>query len=440
MQFKDQLDFVSQHIKKNKLRVFMTILAATMGTAFLIILASVGFGIQHTLKKEILDNRLVTQVEVHSADLTIEKADKMKKLDHVKAVVLRQEVNASQETTLDTYTSPGGLLITDFEEEKKAGFALEEGRLPKTKSEIVVGYDFSTYLMNESEVEKFHSQQQGTDLNEEEQSELEVPHYEGELLGKEISYEFGSYETNESYKEPVKLTIVGIAKAPSKDFISDGKLYADASLIPELEAIYDRHKPEESEDSLFYLNLNVYADELQNVKGITTLLKDEGYSVYSISEELEQIDVFFLALKAGLIFVGTIAILISSIGIFNTMTMAVTERTREIGVMKALGAKPKLIQRLFLLESAWIGIIGTVIAVILSYTISLLANYILPLIVGAALGEEDFGELNVTFSIIPWQLVVIASAISISVAMISGWRPARKATQIDVIDALRQEL
>ena len=439
MQFKDQLDFVSQHIKKNKLRVFMTILAATMGTAFLIILASVGFGIQDTLKKEILDNRLVTQVEVYAADLDIEKADKMKKLDHVKAVVLRQEVNAAQESALDKYTSPSSLLITDFKEEKKAGFALAEGRLPKTASEIVVGYDFARNLTNEEEVEKFN-QQQGTQTNDEEQAEAELPHYEGNLLGKEITYELGSYETNEFYKEPIQLTIVGIAKAPSKDFISDGKLYADASLIPELEAIYDRHKAEGSEDSLFYSNLNVYADELQNVKGITTSLKDEGYSVYSISEELEQIDVFFLALKAGLIFVGTIAILISSIGIFNTMTMAVTERTREIGVMKALGAKPKLIQRLFLLESAWIGIIGTVIAVVLSYAISILANYILPLIVGAALGEEDFGELNVTFSIIPWQLVVIASAISIGVAMVSGWRPARKATQIDVIDALRREL
>ncbi|MGG0644089.1 FtsX-like permease family protein [Sporosarcina gallistercoris] len=440
MQFKDQIDFVSQHIKKNKLRVFMTILAATMGTSFLIILASVGFGIQDTLKKEILDNRLVTQVEVYSADLDVEKADKMKTLDHVKAVVLRQEVNGFQETTLDKYTTSSALVVSDFGEEQKAGFALDKGRLPKSKYEVVVGSDFAGNLMNEDEVERFQNEQEGKELSEEEQAELEWPHYEGELLGKEITYKIGSYETIESYKEPVKLTIVGIAKAPSKDFISDTKLYADASLMSELEAIYDRHKPEESEESLFNPNLNIYADELQYVKGITDSLKDEGYSVYSISEELEQIDVFFLALKAGLIFVGTIAILISSIGIFNTMTMAVTERTREIGVMKALGAKPKLIQRLFLLESAWIGIIGTVIAVILSYAISILANYLLPIIVGAALGEEGFGDLEVTFSIIPWQLVVIASAISISVAMISGWRPARKATRIDVIDALRREL
>ena len=72
--------------------------------------------------------------------------------------------------------------------------------------------------------------------------------------------------------------------------------------------------------------------------------------------------------------------------------------------------------------------------------VSAVSNYVLPIIVSSALGEEDFGDMAVTFSVIPWQLVLIASAISISVAMISGWRPARKATKIDVINALRQEL
>ncbi|WP_153733372.1 ABC transporter permease, partial [Sporosarcina obsidiansis] len=242
------------------------------------------------------------------------------------------------------------------------------------------------------------------------------------------------------YDDKTELTIVGIAKKPSKDWVVDNKIYGDATLIPELENIYQQQVKEEEADPLFSSMLYVYADELENVKAVTGQLKEEGYNVYSISEELDQIDVFFLALKAGLIFVGTIAILISSIGIFNTMTMAVTERTREIGVMKAIGAQPKLIQRLFLMESAWIGIVGTVLALIISYAVSFISNWLLPIIVGAALGEDEFADLNVTFSVIPWQLVVIASAISLTVAIVSGWRPARKATKIDVIDALRREL
>ncbi len=424
MQFKDQIDFVRQHIKKNKMRVFMTVLAATMGTAFLIVLASVGFGLHETIRDSILSNRKVTELEVYSSEMDQEKVDELKKRDHVKAVVYRQFVSAEQQVKLDDLTSYSRMTVTDFVEEGKANFALAEGRLPKTAEEVVVGSHFGQYLMSEEEME----------------GDTEVKGYEGDLIGKHISYQLLDIEGNSIGKE-LQLTIVGVGKKPAKDWDQDQNIYGDALIIPELEEIYFAEVEQDKEEqSLFYGNVSVHADQLENVKALSKELKEDGYSVYSIADELEQLDVFFLALKAGLIFVGTIAILIASIGIFNTMTMAVTERTREIGVMKAIGADPKLIQRLFLMESAWIGVIGTVLAIVISYGVSVVSNYILPIIVSAALGEEDLGGMDVTFSIIPWQLVLIASTISILVAMISGWRPARKATKIDVIQALRQEL
>lgn len=424
MQFKDQLDFVRQHIKKNKLRVFMTILAATMGTAFLIVLASVGFGIHDTMRSEILDNRVVNQIEVYGEGIDDRaEVDELKKREHVKAVVHRQSVSISQQTQLDDYVGENGLIVTDFAEESKVGFEMKEGRLPENASEIVVGSDFAESLFMEASTE----------------IEKEPVNYKGSLIGKQLTYKMGLYEEPDMFPEETTFTIVGIAKEPAKDWMQDFNMYADASIIPTLNPIFEAHVDDEN-GQLFYGNVNVYADKLENVTTVSKALKDKGYSVYSIADQLEQMDVFFFAFKAGLVFVGTIAILIASIGIFNTMTMAVTERTREIGVMKALGASPKLIQRLFLMESAWIGIIGTLIAVAISYGVSFIANLLLPIIVTAALGEEELGDLNVTFSIIPWQLVIIASAISLTVAMISGWRPARKATKIDVIQALRQEL
>jgi len=423
MQFNDQIDFVRQHIKRNKLRVFMTILAATMGTAFLIVLASVGFGIHDTMRKEILDNRLVNQVEVYSSEMDQAKVEELKKRDHVKAVVFRQSVSINQQTELDGFIGSHNMTVTEFQEEEKVGFALQEGRLPKNEHEVVVGSHFAENLIEPKT----------------EDGEAEPSTYKGSLIGKQFTYKMGLYEENELFPEETTLTIVGIAKEPAKDWEMDYKIYADASIMPELNKIFLAHVDDEN-SVLFYGNVNVYADNLENVTSVSKALKDEGYSVYSIADQLEQLDVFFLAFKAGLVFVGTIAILIASIGIFNTMTMAVTERTREIGVMKAIGASPKLIQRLFLMESAWIGVVGTIIAVIISYGVSVVANMVLPIIVSAALGEEEFVNLDITFSIIPWQLVIIASVISITVAMISGWRPARKATKIDVIQALRQEL
>ncbi|MEZ7173431.1 ABC transporter permease [Sporosarcina sp. OR05] len=424
MQFKDQLNFVGQHIKKNKLRVFMTILAATMGTAFLIVLASVGFGVHDTMRNEILDNRLVNQIEIYGDGTEEINVEALKKREHVKAVVYRQSVGVRQESKLDDFSGSHELIITDFSEEEKVGFALQEGRLPQNEHEVVVGSHFADNLYEQSTKE----------------TDDEEPNtYKGSLIGKQFTYKMGLYDEPELFPEETPLTIVGIAKEPAKDWEIDLKIYADAVIINTLEPIFRTHVEDEY-SGLFYGNVTVYADNLENVTRVSQTLKDDGYAVYSIADQLEQIDVFFLAFKAGLVFVGTIAILIASIGIFNTMTMAVTERTREIGVMKALGASPKLIQRLFLMESAWIGIVGTIIAVAISYGVSFIANMLLPIIVTAALGEEEIGELNVTFSIIPWQLVLIASAISITVAMLSGWRPARKATKIDVIQALRQEL
>lgn len=420
MQFKDQLDFVKQHIKRNRLRVFMTILAATMGTAFLIVLASVGFGLHDTLRNEMLSNRLVTEIQVHGSEDASEpekQVETFKKMEHVQAVLNQQKLGTDRLTRFGEYEGYHEFIVSDFKEEAKVGFALKEGRLPEKSDEVVVGSHFADALYKES-------------------AEEHEP-FEDNLIGQTFTLSIENAD-GELSEQALTLTIVGVGKEPAKEWVMDNRIFGDAALIPKIKQIFNENQQEEIDP--FYNEVTVHADELEHVSQISKKIKEDGFYTYSIADELEQMDIFFLALKAGLIFVGTIAILIASIGIFNTMTMAVTERTREIGVMKAIGANPKLIQRLFVMESAWIGIVGTVIAVIISYGISMIANYLLPIIVTSALDVEDTGGFTIVFSIIPWQLIVIASFISISVAIISGWRPARKATKIDVIQALRQEL
>lgn len=430
MLFKDQVDFVRQHIKKNKLRVFMTVLAATMGCAFLIVLASIGFGIQDTMRNEILQDQAITEVEVYPNENEELNLQEIKSVPYVGAIVQRTSLEVMTTFHLEDRTIQGNLQLTDMKEEEQSNLKLSEGRLPQNESEILVGYHFAQNLWTDEDRAKM----------EEVVEEADLPKgYEKSVIGETVSLSLQSYDSDNTFPEQWNFTVVGVMDNPAKDWIVDQSILMDKSWLPELTGAYEANV-EEIPENFTYTTTKIYTSSLEHVKSVTKDLKDMGYSVYSVSEQLEQIDVFFMAFKIGLIFVGTIAILISSIGIFNTMTMAVTERTREIGVMKAIGASPKLIQRLFLMESAWIGIIGTVLAVIISYAVSYLANWLLPMVVGAALGEDGLQDLSITFSLIPWQLVVLASAISIGVAMISGWRPARKATKIDVIQALRQEL
>ncbi|MFB7156566.1 MULTISPECIES: ABC transporter permease [unclassified Lysinibacillus] len=439
MLFKDQLDFVTQHIKKNKLRVFMTVLAATMGCAFLIVLASVGFGLQDSIRNEILSDEKVTKIQVFGNDqFTEEQIHEIKSIEHVETVLETITVNASAHSFFEGRDTQSDVYVANMHDFEQVNGKLEEGKYPTKPNEIVVGYHFAQTLINDAERKIIEekskkAEAEGTYYNGSEEG------YKDSLIGKEIELSLMPHADGAEETEKMKYTIVGVMKKPSYDWMINSSIYMDTeqkSMLTSNLAATGKVK----EDDMFYSEFNIFADSMENVKPILDKLKDKGYSVYSVTEQLDQMNVFFLVLKIGLIFVGTIAVLIASIGIFNTMTMAVTERTREIGVLKAIGASPKLIQRLFLMESTFIGIIGTLIAVAISYVISFVANAALPLILEAATGEDAFSKSEITFSLIPWQLVLIASAISIGVAMISGYRPARKATKIDVIQALRQEL
>jgi acetoin utilization transport system permease protein len=438
MLFKDQLDFVTQHIKKNKVRVFMTVLAATMGCAFLIVLASVGFGLQDSLRNEILSNEKVTKIQVFGdKQFTEDEIHEIKGIEHVETVLETITVNAPAHSFFEGRDTNSNLYVTNMQNFEQVNGKLAEGKYPSKPNGIIVGYHFAQTLLNDAErniiVEKNKkAEAEGTyyDGNEE--------GYKDSLIGKEIEMSLVPNTGTVEETEKMKYTIVGVMEKPSNDWMINNSVYVSVEQKPVLAA--NLVAGDVKEDEMFYSEFNIFADSMENVKPILDKLKDKGYSVYSVTEELDQMNVFFLVLKIGLIFVGTIAVLIASIGIFNTMTMAVTERTREIGVLKAIGASPKLIQRLFLMESTFIGIVGTLIAVAISYVISFVANAALPLILEAATGEDAFSKSDIIFSLIPWQLVIIASAISIGVAMISGYRPARKATKIDVIQALRQEL
>jgi len=439
MLFKDQLAFVTQHIKKNKLRVFMTVLAATMGCAFLIVLASVGFGLQDSLRNEILSNEKVTKIQVFGNEqFTEDQIHEIKGIEHVETVLETITVNASAHSFFEGRDTQSNLYVASMHEFEQVNGKLAEGEYPTKPNEIVVGYHFAQTLVNDAdrkiiEEKSKKAEGEGTYYNGSEEG------YKDSLIGKEIELSLMPRIDGAEETEKMKYTIVGVMKKPSYDWMIDNSVYMDTEQKPML-ATNLAATGKVKEDDMFNSEFNIFADSMENVKSILDKLKDKGYSVYSVTEQLDKMNVFFLVLKIGLIFVGTIAVLIASIGIFNTMTMAVTERTREIGVLKAIGASPKLIQRLFLMESTFIGIIGTLIAVAISYVISFVANAALPLILKAATGEDAFGSNEITFSLIPWQLVLIASAISIGVAMISGYRPARKATKIDVIQALRQEL
>ena len=425
MRFSDQLSFIFQHLKRSKLRISMTILATTIGCAFLIILASVGFGLQKTFEDELLSSDTVTQISLYGDEsFSQDDVKTIEAVDNVNVVLEKTIINGYADITFENRKGSTSPYILDMNAYAKLSETVHEGRLPESENEIVVGADLGQVLLNDIdrlaiEQKSREAEQNGTWYDGEEEG------YKGSLIGQTIELQMFNYE-GEAIGEPQSFTIVGMKKPSSYEWFVDSDIIFHHNMKAKFEEMY------------LVPYHTIYVDTAENVLPVVEKLKDKGYQVYSQLEQLDEIETVFFVFKAGLVFVGTIAVLIASIGIFNTMTMAVTERTREIGILKAIGATPSLIQRLFLMESLFIGVIGTVLALIISYAVSFAGNFIAPIIMQEVVNEGQTLDFMFTFSLIPPSLVFIASAISLTVAVISGWRPARKATKIEVVQALQQ--
>lgn len=440
----------------------MTVLATAIGCSFLIVLASVGFGLQKSVVEDITKGRLLTQVMVHG----VKESDKsfrqigdneigfMESQDHVKAVTRRYRVQQMADFRIGELQGRGVPVVVDMPSEAKAGFELVEGRMPQQDFEIVVGFHFAESILSPEEKKQIEEQQKESGESEEPpvvKSENAVSDKAKSLIGKtmdiQVKQRFGTETNNVS----IPVTIVGIGKAPSREWNKDFNVYIHEAVMKRIESFTQTaygavSPPPNSEEPAaappgqprIYNEVYVYADKVENVKSIVERLKAGNYATYSIVDQLDQVNAVFLIMKIGLILVGTIAVLIASIGIYNTMTMAVTERTPDIGVMKAIGAHPRTIKSVFLIESAYIGIMGAAIGTAVAYAVSFAVNLALPQVVRGLLDSKPPEGLR--FSDIPPALTLICVGISLLVAILSGVRPAVRATRVDVLKALRRDI
>ncbi|OLP65871.1 ABC transporter permease YtrF precursor [Bacillus pumilus] len=436
MKFRDQVKFIRRNMKKNKLRVFMTILATTMACSFLIVLASVGFGLQKSAQDEIMNQQIITEVKVLGKEKGKVKVDDLKKYDHVKSVVSRTFVIPSLPVELENRSSDLSIAFSDMKEEKEAGLELDRGKVPTSANEIVVGYHVAQELWTKKERKAY--EKEANQLSNGEESPQVPKGYTKDILNQVIQIKVPKLnEKNEIVKEKTfDFRVVGVTKKPNTDWQRDHMLLIPNAYQKEFGQMMDMSNDGGNVEK----STSVYANDFDNVGALTNKLTDDGYHVISVTNQLEGMDMFFTVFKIGLIFVGCIAVIISAIGIFNTMTMAVTERTQEIGIMKAIGASPSIIKRMFLMESAYIGVIGSMIGIVISYLISFGVNLIIPALLTSMSDGASSEQFSITFSYIPLSLVLTATLISAGVAIVSGLNPARKATKTNVLTALRREI
>jgi ABC-type antimicrobial peptide transport system permease subunit len=159
-----------------------------------------------------------------------------------------------------------------------------------------------------------------------------------------------------------------------------------------------------------------------------------GFGSFSIVDQLDQIKTVFLIIDSVLGLLGGISLLVASFGIANTMIMSILERTREIGIMKAIGAEDREIKLIFFFEAAVIGIFGGVLGTLLAWGIDGVANRLAYRFI-----LKPQGASAIDFFSLPPYLTIGAILFALVVSILAALYPAARAARIDPVRALRHD-
>ena len=389
-----------QNIWSNKFRTFLTMLGIIIGVMAVIIIVGLGNGMTQSIKDSFSDmgtNILSVQVMGYGArSVSVESVYDIVEShpDLFESISPTGSVSGTVKVGTDSYsnTTVKGVSEVYFDMQ---GYTIDEGRLlnyvdlENNKKVCVVG----AYINRVA--------------------------YGGNALGQSIKIGAAKY------------TIVGVLEAKVTDLEDQEGSNDDMIFVPYTTAMRANHSSTVSSYSVAIADENklsegktVLEDALQEL-----LHSDSGYLVTSSSEILDTMTSMVNMVVTILTAIAAISLLVGGIGIMNIMMVSVTERTREIGIRKALGAQESTVLGLFVTEAAATSALGGVLGIGLGYLLSAVANCILPMVL-----------TDMTLTVSPsLGSVVVAFSISVGIGVLFGYLPARRAARLNPIEALRYD-
>jgi putative ABC transport system permease protein len=182
-----------------------------------------------------------------------------------------------------------------------------------------------------------------------------------------------------------------------------------------------------------HASVTVRVKRPQDTDEVERRIKELGFSAFSINDALQGAKRAFLMLDLLLGLTGSVALTVALLGIANTMVMSILERTREIGIMKAIGGSDADVRSVFLVEASLIGLVGGLCGILLGWAVARIINF------GANLYIQSQGGSPGNVFSFPWWLLVGAVAFSVLTSLIAGSIPASRAARLDPIQALRHD-
>ncbi|RJO60205.1 ABC transporter permease [candidate division WS5 bacterium] len=384
MKLIDILRIASGNLKRNKLRTVLTVSGVVVGVGAIVFLVSLGFGLQKLALEKIVSLEALKVITVTSGGksevpLDEKTVEKFKKIAGVKDV------------------SPVTRSIASFKIGDKEAEQVVYGVKPEyMEMENIKISDGKALSGAEKEALVSKEIVANLGLNKE------------DILDKEIPY---SYISLSGGKVEGNLRVVGI--------FEERGIYVPFGTIKN-----------ETND---FAAVKVKAEDKAYVPDVKKAIESMGLNTSVIKDQSKAINQVFYVVNIVLGGFGMIAFFVAAIGIFNTMTISLLERTHEIGVMKAIGGNSKDIAMIFITESALIGFLGGIFGLTTGWLFGFLLNLLVNFI-----ATESGGEAITLFSI-PAYFAVLTVFFSFFISTVAGIWPAKRAAKLNPLEALRYE-
>ena len=466
MKISDEISLSARNLLRRKGRTALTLVGVVIGTCMVVLMISLGIAQTKTNEEMLQSWGDLTQVQIYGYGTMMGSDGKplylddaaianIKQIPHVAAATpYAQAYNLEGEITAGRngrYTSDiYNLIGIDPTALEPMGFALQSGSWPTntpasekaTKLQVLVGsstgYNFQDSRKSYNSPKRYRYEGQ-TDANGK-----ELPPFvdiDKDKMTLTIKTGEGSSEKSRSWE----LEVVGVLEPDgAKGYWTQSGIVLRIQDMKMLQKVYN-DMTKTKEESKSYDQVYVKVDDLSNVTDVETAIHDLGFTnTYSMNQQREEMQK--QVMNSQMIFGGiaAVSLLVAAINIINTMTMAIYERTREIGVMKVLGCELGNIRTMFLLESSTIGFIGGLIGLGISLIASFVLNNLSTLGQGLDLsglmgGGYYMGGGGGTISIIPPWLMLAALVFATLVGLVAGILPANKAVKISALEAIRHE-
>ena len=451
MRFLDLLTMSINNLRRRKVRTALTVLGVVIGTASVVVMVSLGIGLNALMMEMYSSYGSMTAIEIYNYGnngnngtndnplyLTDDTVKEFLRIPHVTSASPVLETNVIlKQGVYEINTSINGV-TREFMEQIPLG----QGKLPDPKStdmEFIYGNAVVQWFQNSKTGKGYWDTQELPDIDY-----MNKPMFV--IFDTDAYYQSRSGGSGDGtpVKAPKKYLIrtAGVVEGGIDDYNSYAYgVYTDIDqLKTQLKKIYKKNpipgqptnKKGKPYSYFIYNQAYVYVDDMENVTAVQKAITDMGFQANSQMEWIEQSQQTYNMIQLVLGGIGAISLFVAAIGIANTMMMSIYERTKEIGVIKVLGCDLRTIRNMFLLESGFIGFMGGVIGVAISYGIGFIMNHFL------GIGQIMTGQAG-NISRIPLWLAAAAVVFAIFVGMAAGFFPSLRAMHLSPLAAIRNE-